>query len=186
MADQASKDAALLRKVEQFSRDVFAGAVAASVAKTVNSPFEVAKLSLQTQPGRFNGLVDLLVRLPREVRRCPVAVFVHALAGAVLSRAADCVNRSRMLWWGHACQRRVREGVLRSRTRVWCAGGCFGAVARQHGQRDAVLPHASAELCVSRHVCGGCQGLLRSRWQPCALTRTARVCSSVASCNRTF
>jgi hypothetical protein len=51
----------------KFGSNLATGGVAASISKTVNSPFEVAKLILQTQPGRFAGLKDLFVRLPTEV-----------------------------------------------------------------------------------------------------------------------
>jgi hypothetical protein len=63
-----STDTPVYAKLVKFGVDVGSGGVAASIAKTLNSPFEVAKLILQTQPGRFNGLSDLLIRLPKEVR----------------------------------------------------------------------------------------------------------------------
>ena len=63
-------DNATWAKVVKFGINVGSGGVAASIAKTLNSPFEVAKLILQTQPGRFTGLSDLLIRLPKEVCLC--------------------------------------------------------------------------------------------------------------------
>jgi solute carrier family 25 (mitochondrial adenine nucleotide translocator), member 4/5/6/31 len=50
----------------KFLTDFVVGGASASVAKTINSPLEVAKLRLQTQPGMYNGIVDCLVRIPRE------------------------------------------------------------------------------------------------------------------------
>lgn len=52
--------------IQHFLTNLTGGGVAASISKTVNSPFEVAKLILQTQPGRFAGLRDLLTRLPAQ------------------------------------------------------------------------------------------------------------------------
>jgi solute carrier family 25 (adenine nucleotide translocator) protein 4/5/6/31 len=54
------------KKVEHFAQNVFTGGVSASIAKTINSPLEVAKLIRQTQPERYGGLVELLTKLPQE------------------------------------------------------------------------------------------------------------------------
>lgn len=67
MATATATDAAP-SKVRRFVTSLATGGVAASISKTINSPFEVAKLILQTQPERFKGLTDLFVRLPQEVR----------------------------------------------------------------------------------------------------------------------
>jgi len=53
-------------KLQNFATNVFTGGVSASIAKTLNSPLEVAKLIRQTQPERYAGLVELLTKLPRE------------------------------------------------------------------------------------------------------------------------
>jgi len=53
-------------RLENFAQNVFTGGVSASIAKTINSPLEVAKLIRQTQPERYAGLVELLTKLPRE------------------------------------------------------------------------------------------------------------------------
>jgi len=50
----------------KFATDFVVGGASASVAKTINSPLEVAKLRLQTQPGMYKGIADCLVRIPRE------------------------------------------------------------------------------------------------------------------------
>jgi solute carrier family 25 (adenine nucleotide translocator) protein 4/5/6/31 len=50
----------------KFLTDFIVGGASASISKTINSPLEVAKLRLQTQPGMYNGIVDVLVRIPRE------------------------------------------------------------------------------------------------------------------------
>ena len=55
-----------LEQLIKFATDFIVGGASASVAKTINSPLEVAKLRLQTQPGMYNGIADCLVRIPRE------------------------------------------------------------------------------------------------------------------------
>jgi len=50
----------------KFGQDFIVGGASASIAKTINSPLEVAKLRLQTQRGMYKGIVDCLVRIPRE------------------------------------------------------------------------------------------------------------------------
>lgn len=51
----------------KFGRNLATGGVAAAFSKTMNSPLEVAKLILQTQPERFpGGARQLLVQLPRQ------------------------------------------------------------------------------------------------------------------------
>lgn len=50
----------------KFAKDFVVGGASASIAKTINSPLEVAKLRLQTQRGMYKGIVDCLVRIPRE------------------------------------------------------------------------------------------------------------------------
>lgn len=50
----------------KFARNMAIGGVAAALSKTANSPLEVAKLNIQTQPQRFKSLSDVLVKLPRE------------------------------------------------------------------------------------------------------------------------
>jgi len=53
-------------QIIKFATDFVIGGASASIAKTINSPLEVAKLRLQTQRGMYNGIVDCLVRIPRE------------------------------------------------------------------------------------------------------------------------
>eukprot|EP01129_Flabellula_baltica_P015650 TRINITY_DN8047_c0_g1_i1.p1 TRINITY_DN8047_c0_g1~~TRINITY_DN8047_c0_g1_i1.p1 ORF type:complete len:298 (+),score=80.45 TRINITY_DN8047_c0_g1_i1:45-938(+) len=56
----------LAEKAKAFGTNLLTGGISASIAKTINSPLEVAKLIRQTQPERFNGIVELLTKLPRE------------------------------------------------------------------------------------------------------------------------
>jgi solute carrier family 25 (adenine nucleotide translocator) protein 4/5/6/31 len=60
------KPSTLNDKLMDFGKNITAGGVSASVAKTINSPLEVAKLIRQTQPERFSGLTQLLIQLPRQ------------------------------------------------------------------------------------------------------------------------
>jgi len=55
-----------LDQLIKFSTDFIVGGASASVAKTINSPLEVAKLRLQTQPGLYKGIADCMIRIPRE------------------------------------------------------------------------------------------------------------------------
>jgi len=54
------------QRLENFAQNVMAGGVSASIAKTINSPLEVAKLIRQTQPERYGGLIELMTKLPKE------------------------------------------------------------------------------------------------------------------------
>jgi len=54
------------QRLENFAQNVMTGGVSASIAKTINSPLEVAKLIRQTQPERYAGLVELMTKLPKE------------------------------------------------------------------------------------------------------------------------
>lgn len=49
-----------------FVQNLLTGGIAASVAKTMNAPLERVKLINQTNPGRYNGLLDCLVKIPKE------------------------------------------------------------------------------------------------------------------------
>lgn len=51
---------------KNFFYDLATGGVAASVAKTINAPLERVKLINQTGAKGYNGLIDTLVKLPRE------------------------------------------------------------------------------------------------------------------------
>jgi len=62
----SDKPTTLLEKAKDFGKNIGAGGVSASIAKTINSPLEVAKLIRQTQPERFSGLTQLLIQLPKE------------------------------------------------------------------------------------------------------------------------
>jgi solute carrier family 25 (adenine nucleotide translocator) protein 4/5/6/31 len=53
-------------KAKDFGQNILTGGISASIAKTINSPLEVAKLIRQTQPERFSGLTQLLIQLPKE------------------------------------------------------------------------------------------------------------------------
>lgn len=52
--------------VGAFVQNLATGGVAASIAKTMNAPLERVKLINQTNPGRYNGLLDCLVKIPQE------------------------------------------------------------------------------------------------------------------------
>lgn len=53
-------------KIVNFFQNVTTGGLAASISKTLNAPLERVKLINQTNPGRYKGLVDCLVSLPKE------------------------------------------------------------------------------------------------------------------------
>lgn len=63
-----------LFEVESFGKDLLAGGVAAAVSKTAVAPIERVKLLLQVQASskqisreaQYKGMVDCLVRIPRE------------------------------------------------------------------------------------------------------------------------
>jgi len=55
-----------LGKSLNFVTNLVTGGTAASIAKTLNAPLERVKLINQTNPGRYSGLVDCLVSLPKE------------------------------------------------------------------------------------------------------------------------
>ena len=61
-----SADQGSFQKVTGFVTNLITGGTAASIAKTLNAPLERVKLINQTNPGRYNGLVDCLVSLPKE------------------------------------------------------------------------------------------------------------------------
>lgn len=61
-----------------FAKDLLAGGVAAAVSKTAVAPIERVKLLLQVQASskqispeaRYKGMIDCLVRIPREQGAC--------------------------------------------------------------------------------------------------------------------
>lgn len=67
-----------LLDVSSFAKDLLAGGVAAAVSKTAVAPIERVKLLLQVQASskqilpeqQYKGMVDCLVRIPREQGAC--------------------------------------------------------------------------------------------------------------------
>lgn len=55
-----------ISKTEAFLRDLTTGGISAALAKTINAPFERVKLIRQTNVGKYKGIVDCLIRLPKE------------------------------------------------------------------------------------------------------------------------
>jgi len=69
MADDKKAPVPVPRKKKSlgtFFKNLAVGGTAAAIAKTINAPLERVKLINQTNPGRYSGLVDCLVSLPKE------------------------------------------------------------------------------------------------------------------------
>ena len=52
--------------IQALARDFTTGGVSAAISKTMNAPLERIKLINQTGAGKYKGLVDCLVRIPKE------------------------------------------------------------------------------------------------------------------------
>jgi len=61
-----AEEKTFLDKVVLFVKDLAIGGTAAAISKTINSPLEVTKLILQTQPDRYNGLMAAFRGLLKE------------------------------------------------------------------------------------------------------------------------
>mmetsp|Transcript_12595 Transcript_12595/g.18884 ORF Transcript_12595/g.18884 Transcript_12595/m.18884 type:complete len:307 (-) Transcript_12595:51-971(-) len=69
MAEEKKTPAPVPRKkksLKSFFTNLAVGGTAAAIAKTLNAPLERVKLINQTNPGRYSGLVDCLVSIPKE------------------------------------------------------------------------------------------------------------------------